>query len=1429
MGANNIFIGLPAGWGAAYRASSSETTETMTSFGGNVLTRAPSRSNDRTRTSYVVLTTNFMTTSPAMITGHDPTATSATMLSINASAYDAYLDIPVTGGMVAGDTITVAFNNVMVQALEQTEPADIPLMVSDSIPNSNYTANVTIEVVPPKLGTVTVTPDAVTAESTVDLKVRYTATRVLADDNTYGRIRVQLPANWGPSDTIHLERPVGTPDATYLSLAKSSGVTLAAAAVTGDPAGLSVAGNQDDGYTIDIDVDKMTTRHQVTLTIHNLMVDALMTPRDDRITDLTAAMAVDEVQVMVSSSTYASAARGEPTHSPNAFSPKIAAESETQPTIKVNRKTLGELAISPNSVTAGSKVDFTITYKATEEMDPGDVIEIKLPADWPAPMVYQLDEAKPTSEQDNSYAYLSGSAARLEDTTIMVIDSDGNEANAGDSVPEGGWIVQITLGINGVSKNSTVVLKYNDVTVQRALAKDPKLVIETFSGATIGDFPQFPVAKLAEDTIEVKEAADGSGMVTFMYEGSDVTSMSGKDAAGVALVSNTDMSIPAGLDKDDLRELVVTYTPAGNMGAGGGEFEFRLPSDWKAEAVRVSQGTMEVSGNTVTVDFDPNFGEADNAKVDITFADITVPQNHGEVGFTAKSKNAGGTLKQLSPRPMAFVGNAEATHDTVAVTITPAAAYENWDDVDFEIEITNAGPMHDSQIRITVPEGLFGLQTGKAAEANYVKMMSTTARSVRLSTLDVIDEDIIINTGKLNASGRIRVRFDNVDLTGSGVSKDVATGFRVATRTRGSGPALTDLDYAGLDLEDYIEITKANGDRSIAGGLIRTIAGSGTMVVEPMIIEQNSRDATIKLTYTAATNFTKKNLVIQMPSVIETELQETNASGKGHVSTTTPRFDASIKAADRLIIAGSTITWTGVTLRRDQTFVTMVKRVDLLEYTGDFPWDTMLDGVSLPAADNKAMIVVGTTAEDVAFRVVENGGVAVLAPSYPAASKQSIRFQFTAENTAIQPGGSLRFTVPGRWTLPSITDRMGRATVSIVSEDDDGNEILVSEIPKTGEAGAGNKMKLSASGRSVTLTIGAKGGLAAGGSVTIQYGTADLTKFPIEIPSSVAGTPGNLADGLAIHASYRVTGETGFRQRNAGTVWVDVTNVEDGTGTVSVTPPSVRASSTDNLIRITYTAVGTMDGGAVHLIIPDTWGAAQDDDSAAANYVNVTVGTGAVLTAYEVLNSGRSVEATLKTLGVGDTVMFTYGGGAGPNRGAVAQAEIGEATFIVQSRGSSGGDFVDITDADSLAALTIDVRGAASGSGTATVSIEKSKSGEVVYDTATGAEHRIFAGDDKTYLLFTYTAEQSIAEGELEFIVPMGWTVPQQEDTNQPGYTYLEQGSALVTEEEYNGQSITATIQMEAGDAIKIHYGWYATENGGAVAPSMLRALPYFR
>ena len=131
--------------------------------------------------------------------------------------------------------------------------------------------------------------------------------------------------------------------------------------------------------------------------------------------------------------------------------------------------------------------------------------------------------------------------------------------------------------------------------------------------------------------------------------------------------------------------------------------------------------------------------------------------------------------------------------------------------------------------------------------------------------------------------------------------------------------------------------------------------------------------------------------------------------------------------------------------------------------------------------------------------------------------------------------------------------------MSIVHLVDD-EETFVRQLPKTGDAEAGSNMVLSVSGRSAILTIGAKGGLAEDASVTIRYGTADLTAtgFPVQI-SSVATVDEDDEDGLAIRGHFRVSPD--FRQRDAGTIWADVTNVADGSGTVTLTPspPTVRA------------------------------------------------------------------------------------------------------------------------------------------------------------------------------------------------------------------------------------------------------------------------------
>ena len=88
-----------------------------------------------------------------------------------------------------------------------------------------------------------------------------------------------------------------------------------------------------------------------------------------------------------------------------------------------------------------------------------------------------------------------------------------------------------------MSKNRKAILHYKNARAPRSLAAgDDILKIEVFSDPSVTDgetadargVPQHPVAE--HETIEVKHAADGSGMVTFFFNGRPVT---GGDSAAL--------------------------------------------------------------------------------------------------------------------------------------------------------------------------------------------------------------------------------------------------------------------------------------------------------------------------------------------------------------------------------------------------------------------------------------------------------------------------------------------------------------------------------------------------------------------------------------------------------------------------------------------------------------------------------------------------------------------------------------------------------------------------------------------------------------------------------------------------------------------------------------------------------------------------------
>ena len=234
---------------------------------------------------------------------------------------------------------------------------------------------------------------------------------------------------------------------------------------------------------------------------------------------------------------------------------------------------------------------------------------------------------------------------------------------------------------------------------------------------------------------------------------------------------------------------------------GTGKFEIQIPPSWgELTADDVSSywddtPTLSGSGNrTVTVDLPDDFGENLAEQELITLENIVVPNVHGPVEFRARSMNVDGTrLAVLSPVPKAAVGNILAARDSVAVKITPSAAYINDDNVDFEFTLTAAGPVHDSEIRIKMPEGITGLQMDAdgSSAPNYIRKVSPSVKGVTAEPEEDEDDDvevILVKTGELNEGGTIRVRLENVDLTGfAPVDFDddgVKTQFTVDLRTR---------------------------------------------------------------------------------------------------------------------------------------------------------------------------------------------------------------------------------------------------------------------------------------------------------------------------------------------------------------------------------------------------------------------------------------------------------------------------------------------------------------------------------------------------------------------------------------------------------------------------------------------------------------------
>ena len=96
---------------------------------------------------------------------------------------------------------------------------------------------------------------------------------------------------------------------------------------------------------------------------------------------------------------------------------------------------------------------------------------------------------------------------------------------------------------------------------------------------------------------------------------------------------------------------------------------------------------------------------------------------------------------------------------------------------------------------------------------------------------------------------------------------------------------------------------------------------------------------------------------------------------------------------------------------------------------------------------------------------------------------------------------------------------------------------------------------------------------------------------------------------------------------------------------------------------------------------------------------------------------------------------------------------------------------------------------------------------------------QVHAGDDSTYIVFTYTATQTIAEGQLRFTVPvLGVHLKMILQASRAILISMKLVTASISNEDYDSvaHSVVADITLNLGDSIEIHYG---AEDGGAHVP----------
>jgi mannan endo-1,4-beta-mannosidase len=327
-----------------------------------------------------------------------------------------------------------------------------------------------------------------------------------------------------------------------------------------------------------------------------------------------------------------------------------------------------------------------------------------------------------------------------------------------------------------------------------------------------------------------------------------------------------------------------------------------------------------------------------------------------------------------------------------------------------------------------------------------------------------------------------------------------------------------------------------------------------------------------------------------------------------------------------------------------------------------------------------------------------------------------------------------------------------------------------------------------------------------------------------------------------------------------------------GPGSVVASPGSVLAASSGHAFAFTYTAPGNASvKGDVELVIPAGWTAPEKSSSISPGYVSVTKGDCSSASLVAVSGSGPWTVTASMDCSKNDHFAVGYGGGG---TAVTAPSVQGMSTFTASVESGSYPGFVPIATqpvvyaTGPLASLQLsppsvtgwagvgqaftaagyDANGYPMGDVTAGTTFKISPDGACSGATCTPAAsgpHTVTGTDGAATgtaaltaqqppgsgpgtvtaspfsapvstsghtFAFTYTAPGSgTVNGDLEMVVPSGWTAPQKSTSISPGYVSVTKGdcsSASLTSVSGSGPwTVTAKMVCGKNDHFAIAYG----------------------